>query len=86
MSKANSFPPPSTQDEDKVVIRVSAVLGGMLTIVVVSLLHAAVLNGLYTIATNGGIVDWTLSFVDIFLAVLFVQFIRLLDAAWRKRL
>jgi hypothetical protein len=50
------------------------------------LMYAAILNGLYAIAENGGVIDWSLSFVDIFLAVLFVQFIRVLDAVWKKRL
>jgi hypothetical protein len=49
-------------------------------------MYAVILNGLYAIAENGGVVDWTLGFVDIFLGVLFVQFIRVLDAVWKKRL
>ena len=52
----------------------------------ISLMYAAILNGLYAIADHGGVVNWSLSFLDIFLAVLFVQFIRVLDAVWKKRL
>ncbi len=85
MSKTNSFPPPSTEKEGTVVIRASAVFSGLVVFVIVALLYSVILNGLYTIAENGGVVDWSLSFVDIFLAVLFVQFIRVLDSAWKRR-
>jgi hypothetical protein len=87
MPKINdSFPPPSIKEDDKVVVRASAVLSGLLMFGLVALMYAVILNGLYAIAENGGVVDWTLSFVDIFLGVLFVQFIRVLDAVWKKRL
>ena len=87
MPKINdSFPPPSIKEDDKVVVRASAVLSGLLMFGLVALMYAVILNVLYAIAENGGVVDWTLGFVDIFLGVLFVQFIRVLDAVWKKRL
>lgn len=87
MPKINdSFPPPSIEKEDKVVVRASAVLSGLIMFGLVALMYAVILNGLYSIAESGGVVDWSLGFVDIFLAVLFVQFIRVLDAVWKKRL
>jgi hypothetical protein len=38
------------------------------------------------IVERGGVIDWDFSLFDIFLGVLFVQFIRVLDAVWRRRL
>jgi len=85
MPTNNSFPPPST-DEKAVIVSVSKILTGLGTFIILGLVYAAILNGLYVIAENGGVVDWEFSFVEIFLAVLFVQFIRVLDAVWRSRL
>lgn len=80
----NPFPPPSTKEE--VNVSTSKVLGGLAMFVLIAGLYAVILNGLLFIVESGGVVDWDFSFSDIFLGVLFVQFIRVLDAVWRRRL
>ncbi len=62
------------------------ILGGLAMFVIVAGLYAVILNGLLFIVERGGVIDWDFSLFDIFLGVLFVQFIRVLDAVWRRRL
>lgn len=85
MPANNTLPPPST-DEKSITVSASRIFTGLATFGLIALLYAVILNGLLYIVESGGVVDWDFSFVDIFFAVLFVQFIRVLDAVWRQRL
>jgi hypothetical protein len=81
----NPFPPPSIKEE-VVTVSTAKILGGLAMFVIVAGLYAVILNGLLFIVERGGVIDWDFSLFDIFLGVLFVQFIRVLDAVWRRRL
>jgi hypothetical protein len=67
-------------------VSTAKILGGLAMFVIVAGLYAVILNGLLFIVERGGVIDWDFSLFDIFLGVLFVQFIRVLDAVWRRRL
>ena len=83
--KNNSFPPPqANQDDQPARLSIAYVLGAFGGFIIQVLLLALLVNGLYVIARDGGVISWNFKFIDVLAATALVQFIRVYDRVNRR--